>query len=212
MAIFQNQATQEKEVFLKKINKYFLALILGVFSLIPNKANLADNKNQKILEYFQNISFFSSNFYQNSGNSIEEGKFFLNNKDKRLRIQYLKPTNVLIIMAENKAMYFNQDLEEVQYFNPEKSIAGIFFKIFNEPGFFLSSEVFEKEQTLIIEKKIISKNEDVNLEILFEKNPLIIRKITLENLEERIIFSIFNTNFNPIIKKDFFSMANPLLK
>ena len=95
MVIFQNLVIQEKEVFLKKINKYLIFFIVGASLLSPKKAFPTESTNQKILNYFQDIKFFSSNFYQNNSETIEEGRFFLNKERNRLRIQYLKPTKIL---------------------------------------------------------------------------------------------------------------------
>ena len=79
------------------------------------------------INYF-GIKEFSSRFIQSNGNTIEEGNLYL--KNNRLKIQYTDPTNIIIIIAKNKAMYYNQDLEEVQYFDPQNSAAGIFIKKF----------------------------------------------------------------------------------
>ena len=127
MVIFQNQATQEKEVSLKKVNNFILGCVYLIYIFFSFSVNALENENinKKITNYLNNIKEFSSGFIQSNGQTIEEGELYL--KNNRLKIQYTNPSNIIIIVAENKAMYFNQDLEEVQYFNPHKSIANILF-------------------------------------------------------------------------------------
>ena len=76
----------------------------------------------------QNIKSFSANFIQSDGQSIEEGMVYIG-KD-RIRIDYFNPSKITIVMAQNKAMYVNHELREVQYFNPQDSAAGVFINIF----------------------------------------------------------------------------------
>ena len=64
-------------------------------------------------------------------------------------------------------MYFNQDLEEVQYFNPRKSIAKIFFQIFFDNNFFDGVSAYEKEKSLLINKIIVFENCSLILQQLF---------------------------------------------
>ena len=58
------------------------------------------------------------------------------NKVKRIKIQYNKPSNIIFILKNDKAMYFNVDLQEVEYFNTKNSIADIFFDVFYDEEFF----------------------------------------------------------------------------
>ena len=211
MVSFLNQATQEKEMFLKKINNFFISCILSIVIFFAFSTNTLGNEdiNKEIKNYLHDIKEFSSNFIQSNGNTIEEGKLYL--KNNRIKIQYTDPSNITIIVAENKAMYFNQDLEEVQYFNPHKSIANIFFQIFFDKHFFNNANFHEKEKSLLINKKIIFENQEYNASIIFEKSPLIIRKIKIQNAGEITTFSILDPNFNPLLDDSFFSMADPLI-
>ena len=211
MVSFLNQATQEKEVSLKKINNFLISCILSTIIFFAFSANTLENENinKVITNYLHGIKEFSSGFIQSNGNTIEEGKLYL--KNNRIKIQYTDPSNITIIVAENKAMYFNQDLEEVQYFNPRKSIANIFFQIFFDKHFFNNANFHEKEKSLLINKKIIFENQEYNASIIFEKSPLIIRKIKIQNADDITTYSILDPNFNPLLDDSFFSMADPLI-
>ena len=141
---------------------------------------------------------------------VEEGNIYF--KNERIRIEYYNPSNLLLVIGKNKAMYFNQDLEEVEYFNPEKTVAKIFFDIFYDNFFLENTSYKEKNQSIYLEKNIkLNSEENIDLTIIFEKNPLIIRKILIKDSVETTSYSIINPQFNLNLKKNFFSMANPLL-
>lgn len=211
MVSFLNQATQEKEVSLKKINNFIISCFFLIFIFFAFSVNTLEieNINKKITSYLNNIKEFSSGFIQSNGNTIEEGKLYL--KNNRLKIQYTNPSNITIIVAENKAMYFNQDLGEVQYFNPHNSVASIFFQIFFDKHFFNNANFHEKEKSLLINKKIFFENQEYNMSIIFEKTPLVIRKIKIQNADDITTYSILDPNFNPLLDDSFFSMADPLI-
>ena len=106
--------------------KYFFLFICCFYLFFTNLA-LADSK-EKIVNYLKEINNFSSKFIQSENGSLAEGYFHL--KNKRLKVEYAKPSQIVIIVAKNKAMYFNKDLEEVEYFNPDKTIAIVFYDVF----------------------------------------------------------------------------------
>ena len=211
MVSFRSQATQEKEVSLKKINNFFISYIFIIFIVFSFSVKTLGNENinKKITDYLHGIKEFSSGFVQSNGNTIEEGKLYL--KNNRLKINYISPSNIVIIITEKKGMYFNQDLEEVQYFNPRKSIAKIFFQIFFDKYFFNDANFHEKEKSLFISKTIIFESQEYNVTIIFEKSPLIIRKIQIQNAGNITTYSILDPNFNPILDDGFFSLVNPLI-
>ena len=211
MVLFLNQAMQEKEMSLKKINNFFISCILSIIIFCALSTNTLANEdiNKEIKNYLHDIKEFSSGFIQSNGNTIEEGKLYL--KNNRLKIQYTNPSNITIIVAKNKAMYFNQDLEEVQYFNPRNSVANIFFQIFFDKHFFNNANFHKKEKTLLINKTIVFEKQEYNMSIIFEKSPLIIRKIKIQNADNITTYSILNPNFNPLLDDSFFSMADPLI-
>ena len=211
MVSFRSQATQEKEVSLKKINNFFISYIFIIFIVFSFSVKTLGNENinKKITNYLHSIKEFSSGFIQSNGKTIEEGKLYL--KNNRLKINYISPSNIIIIITEKKGMYFNQDLEEVQYFNPRKSIAKIFFQIFFDEYFFNDANFHEKEKSLFINKTIIFESQEYNVTIIFEKSPLIIRKIQIQNAGNITTYSILDPNFNPILDDGFFSLVNPLI-
>ena len=201
---------QEKEVFLKK-NKYTLFLLF--FILINSCSTYSNTTNYKdiIVKYFSNIENFSSSFIQSDGISVEEGMVYLKKDINRIKIDYTKPTNISIVLSKKKAMYLNIDLKEVEYFNPNNSIASVFFKIFYDESFFHNSIINEKKSTITLAKNIKDKDSEYKIKILFEKNPLLIKKIQIQNNDQKIDFGLVGPDFNSELQHSFFSLANPLL-
>ena len=161
------------------------------------------------LNDFSKQKEFSATFLQSNDGAIEEGLLHIQNQ--RLRIEYTSPKKILIILAEDKAMYFNKDLEELEYFNPQKNQAKIFFDIFFKKNYFENSSFSEKEKVIELDKKIyLEGGEFIELKIIFEKKPTLIRKIEIKNNNEVTTYNISDHNFHPSFDKKMFSMANPL--
>ena len=198
-----------KGMFLKQINRKLLILVLLLGALICEQA-LAKNlilTKVSLNDYVKNSNEFSSEFIQISNESLSDGFLYLSKE--RIKIEYIKPSKITIILTQSKAMYFNHELDEVEYFNPKKTIGNIFYQIFYDDNFFKETELSIKTNSITAIKKIGIDEEDVILNIYFEKKPLILRKIEIEKNNEKIIFSISNINYNPNFDKNFFSMASP---
>ena len=210
-----NQVMQEKEMYLQRINKkifYFLFPFLIIVFLLPNQSKGNQNiLSAKISNYFFKINNFTSKFIQSDLDGIQEGNIYLSNKVKRIKIHYTEPSNIIFILKDNKAMYFNVDLEEVEYFNTKNSIADIFFNVFYDEKFFYNSKIVEKKNTIEIKKVISTNEEKKEILIFFEKNPLIIKQIKIKEGESYRVMTFINPNFNISFRENFFSIANPLL-
>ena len=192
----------------KNINKIVFFFIFFIHFILFSATLNADTK-KIILEYIDNINEFSSYFLQDDGETISEGMLYL--KNNRLKIEYINPSKIIIIISKKNAMYFNQDLEEVEYFNPKNSIAQIFFDIFYNNNFFNEAIYIDKNNHLIVEKKISIDNLEYKIDIYFEKKPFIIRKIIVKESNNLMTIGISNINYNPGLKDNFFSMVNPLI-
>ena len=200
---------------LQRISKkrfYFLLPLLFIIFFIPNQGNGNQTiLSSKISNYFFKINNFTSKFIQSDSDGIQEGDIYLSNKVKRIKIHYTDPSNIIFILKDNKAMYFNVDLEEVEYFNTKNSIADIFFNVFYDKEFFYNSNIVEKKNTIEIKKIISTSEEKKEIIIFFERNPLIIKQIKIKEIEGYRVMTFINPNFNISFRENFFSIANPLL-
>ena len=210
-----NQVMQEKEMYLLRINKkifYFLFLFLFIVFLTLNQSRGNQNiLSSQISSYFFKINNFTSKFIQSDSDGIQEGNIYLSNKVKRIKIHYTEPSNIIFVLKDNKAMYFNVDLEEVEYFSTKNSIADVFFNVFYDEEFFYNSEIVEKKNTIEIKKIISTKEEKREILLFFEKSPLIIKQIKIKENNGYRVMTFINPNFNISYRENFFSIANPLL-
>ena len=213
MVMFPNQATQAKEMYLRKINNTIFLFIFILSSIISSNiwaTNTQQFLQQIVINHIESIEEFSSRFLQTNGETIEEGNLYL--KNKRIKIHYHTPSEIRIIIAQNKAMYFNEDLQELQYFNPNKSLASYFYNIFYNTTFFRDAIFEKKNNHIIVSKNLTFDEEKINLKIFIEQNPMVVRKLRIEKFDSVIIFSIINHNFNPNLTDKFFSMINPIIR
>ena len=209
MATYRKQITQAKEMFLKKISRRSLILVLFLATLICGQV-LAKNlivTGNSLSDYVKKTNEFSAQFIQASNESLSDGFLYLHRE--RIKIDYINPSKITLILTQSKAMYFNDDLDEVEYFNPTKTIGNIFYQIFYDNDFFKKSKLLIQTNSITAVKDFKIGGEDVILNIYFEKNPLILRKIEIKKNNENIIFSISNINHNPNFDKNFFSMVDP---
>ena len=164
-----------------------------------------------ISQYLKKINEFGCDFIQsNPDGSVSEGNMIYSNN--KIRLQYTVPTKIIFIAREKKAMYFNQDLEEVEYFNPNKTILGIFKSIYklNE----MSKESYEikiKNGVIELVIKDLLVEELNSFSIIFQNNPVVLKKIQWEALDGKSTFAFYNINRNVTIDKKTFNLANPLL-
>lgn len=188
-------------------------LILFFFILAINlEINASENNDlikKNILNYIHELETFSSKFIQSDGISIEEGNLYI--KNNRLRIDYHSPKKIRIIISKDKAMYFDEELQELNYFNPEKSIAKVFYDIFFSKKFFENFNLEKKQGFLIIKRKIYKDQTNFDLAFYFETSPIVFRKIEIIENNNTTTLSILNPNHNPQLPNKFFSMASPLI-
>lgn len=210
MVLFQSLVIQEKEVFLKKNKVYFLIYILIFFIFSGQSFSNSEEFEIKkeLFKYLSNNSEISSNFIQASDDLLQEGIFYL--KNNRLRIEYADP-EIIIIVKKNNAMYYNVDLQEVQYFNPKNTVAEFFFNLFYDPSFLDNVKFDFQNRSFSLTKIYEIEDEKSVIKVHFEKSPLKIRKIELTNSSGKILFGITDLNYNPNLDDNLFSLANPLL-
>ena len=86
------------------------------------------------MNYLNELENFSASFIQTDGENLSEGKVYIG--EKRIRAEYYSPTKILIILDKDRAMYYNYELEEDEFFNPKIQMLGSFM-MFLETLYFL---------------------------------------------------------------------------
>ena len=140
-----------KDRFLKKQIKSNFSLLIFFLIILYFKSTASEEIGLKVENYIKNLNFFSSQFIQSDGNSVEEGYIYIN--DNKIRLDYFNPNRTLIF-SEKKGVYINHELKEEQFFSTEKNALKVFYDIFLSDNFF-SSSIYEKKNGGILFKKIV---------------------------------------------------------
>ena len=192
---------------MKKYLSYFYIIL---FLILSYKAESNTDTKIKILDYLNSIQNFSASFIQNDNETLSEGVVYIGKK--RVRAEYLFPSKILIVLDEDKAMYYNYELEEDEFFNPKNTNAWFFYDIFRNPNFFENSKITLKNEEVLLKKKgVDDEGTKYLINIYFENNPVILRKIEVVINDEFIQMSIFNHDYNMDFDKNFFKLINPKL-
>ena len=200
---------QARDMFSKNnryLNYFFIIFILILSCKVGANTDIRIN----ILNYLNSLQYFSASFIQNDGENLSEGKVYIGKK--RVRAEYFYPSKILIILDEDKAMYYNYELEEDEFFNPKKTNAWFFYDVFRNPYFFEDSKIIMKNNEIILEKSGFDDEEiKYSIKAYFENNPMILRKIEVLIESNLLQISIFDHNYNEDFDRSFFKLINPKL-
>ena len=201
------QIMRVRDMFSKnEKNLYYFYIIISFFISFNVKAN--EDIKIKILNHFNSLQNFSASFIQKDNTNLSEGKFYIGKH--RVRVEYLYPTKILIVLDEDKAMYYNYELEEDEFFNPKNTNAWFFYNIFRNPHFFEKSKLLIKQNEIILEESGVNHEKTQYLiKVYFENKPIILRKIEIFINDDFLEISIFNHNYNENFDKDLFKLINP---
>ncbi len=190
------------------MKKYIFSIFIIIFLLFSHKVYSTNNEKTKILTHLNKLKNFSASFIQTDSENLSEGKVFVGNK--RVRAEYFSPTKILIILDENKAMYYNYELEEDEFFNPKNTNAWFFYDIFRNPLFFKDGTIGVKDNELILKKNGFDiEDREFQIKVYFEKSPLVLRAVELKIENEVLKLSIYNHNYNEEFDKNLFKLINP---
>ena len=197
----------EKDTYLKKIK--FKNLFFFLFIFLYFNTGFGEEVKKNIINHINSLNNFSAKFIQSNDLGIEEGVIFIGKN--RIKVEYKFPSKVTIIMDERKSMYFNKDLQEVEYFNTKKSEANIFFQILKNKNFLDNADIKDGKKNIVVKKKYKFDEIIYIAELIFEQNPYLLRKIKVSFNETYYTISFFNHSFNQDFRKNFFSLADPLI-
>ncbi len=192
-------------MFLKK-SSLFLILV-AVFFISKNINSAEPNENERVIKYLKNIKNLSVSFIQTDGINLSQGIIAIGKK--RLRVEYSSPSKILIILDKDKAMYYNFDLDEDEFFNPQNTSAWYFYEIFKNPSFLKNSPLTNENKNIILRKSGEVEGEPFKLKIEFEDEPMILRKIELTINQDRLSISFYDHEYNKKFDDKYFKLINP---
>jgi len=195
---------QAKDKFLEKIN-----LLVLILSLCLSNNIYAENIYKKVFDYNNVLKNSTANFIQTNTNYIQEGVIFFG--DKRIKITYLKPQKITIILSEKKGIYINHELKESQFFATKNSYINFFFDVFQNKKYLENITVTESDHKIEISEKIKLDNVLYNIKLIYENEPIYIRRLEITDDKEKIQMGFFNHKTKQGFEKNFFSMIDPYL-
>ena len=192
-----------KDKFSEKIS-----LIVIILSLCFSPTLNAEKIYEKIFIYNDELKNTSANFIQTNINNVQEGVIYFGNK--RIKIDYKKPKKITIIISEKKGIYTNHELEESQFFATKNSYVKFLFNVFNKKN--MEDMVIEESNHKInVSKNIKLDNIYYNIKLIYENDPIKIRKIIIIGEDNIIEMGLFGQNNLVNKKNSFFSLINPYL-
>ena len=195
---------QAKDKFLEKIS--FLILI---FSLCLSQNLYAKNIYEEVFSYNDSLKNSSLNFIQTTPQYLQEGKIFFG--DNRIKIDYNIPQKLTIILSEKKGMYINHELRESEFFLTKKTYIKIFFNIFHNRNYLENMTLKITNDQIVIGEEIILDNSIINIKLVYENDPIKLRRLEISGDDEKIQMGFFNHVIESVFDKSFFSMIDPYL-
>ena len=167
------------------MRNFFLYTFL-VFCFLTKKISSFDNKLLDQLEnYLNQLNNISSQFIQSSTNGSEETGKILISKPGKLRIEYKKSKELLIVADGKWIHYFDIELNEIQSVIIEKSPAWILLKKnINLKKDFNINKLEKKRGKITL--TIIDKNiENIDkIELIFSSSPIKLKKWIITDIDE----------------------------
>ena len=191
--------------FLEKTNRVFFIILI----FFTSKTTIADNIRLDLLNYNNNLKNTSAFFIQTDGNTLEEGVIYIGLE--RIKIVYNKPQKITIVLSKKRGMYVNHKLKETQYFNTNKSFVRVFFNILTGDNFFENSNLHIFNDRIILRNDFEINDTFYNTQVIYENEPIKLRKIKIKENGESIEIGFFNHNNLDTPNKSFFSLINPYL-
>ena len=200
---FQKQIMLVKDRFSKRVNIIFCLSVIFFSNIVA-----AENLELKLLNYNEDLKNSSLLFVQSDGKTLEEGVVYIG--FDRIRVEYLNPNKITIVLSKKKGMFVNHELKEVQYFDTNKSFVKIFFKILTGEIFYEDSDIITSNDNIVIKTNFETKDNYFKIEVIYENEPVKLRKIKVLENQESYEIGFFNQTSLNSEEKDF-SLINPYL-
>jgi hypothetical protein len=195
---------QVKDKFFEKIN-----LLILVLTLCFSHNMYAENLYNEIFNYNNTLKNSSAKFIQTNYDYIQEGEIFFGKK--RIKITYKNPEKLTLILSEKKGMYINHKLQESEFFLTKKSYIKFFFDIFYTKIGMKNMNIKRVDRQIEINEKIQIDNNFFEIKLIYESEPVKLRRLEIISDEDKIQMGFFDHKFENVFDKSFFSMIDPYL-
>jgi hypothetical protein len=195
---------QVKDKFSEKIN-----LLIFILSLCISNNLYAENIYKKVFNYNDALKNSVANFIQTNTNYVQEGLIFFG--DKRIKISYVKPQKITIILSKKKGVYINHQLKESQFFATKNSYIKFFYDVFHNQRYLENTTLIESDHKIEISEKINIDNILYNVKLIYENKPINLRRLEIAGDNVKMKMGFFNHRVEQSFEKSFFSMVDPYL-
>ena len=193
-----------RDKFLEKINFLIFICILCFSHHLQ-----AENIYEKIFNYNEGLKNSSASFIQTDTNQPQEGIIFFG--DDRIKISYAKPQKLTIILSKKKGMYVNHNLKESEFFVTKNSYIKFFFDFFQNKNQIKNMVVKQSSGQIEIREKVALENTFFNIKVIYENEPIKLRRLEIVGNDEKIQMGFFEHNKEDVFDKNFFTMIDPYL-
>ncbi len=165
----------------------------------------------KVEQYFNGVKTLSTEFTQftiSEKHKMSTGRLCIM-KPGMLRLDYMKPKKLTIILRDDHIMYYNHELDEISYIKKNN----YFFQLLLEKNIEFQDEakkihLMNHEINLKFEK--ILDNVNTNIDMTFAKNPITLKRVEIiQSDSEKYLLTFDNTEYNVYLDKKLFSIQNP---
>jgi len=191
-------------------DKFFEKTKLIILILCFSQHLNAENFYNKIFNYNNDLKNSSANFIQTNVNQIQEGVIFFG--DERIKINYNNPEKLTIILSDKKGVYINHKLQESEFFVTKKSYIKNFLDIIQNKNHLKKTSIEEVFDQIVISEEIYLENTFYTIRLVYENDPIKLRRLEIISGEEKIQMGFFNHNKENVFDKNFFSMIDPYLQ
>ena len=166
-------------------------ILIFCFIIILYNKSFSDVNTDKIINYLSNFNTLKSNFIQvNSNGDVLTGKVALIRPGK-FRVEY-NEISVLIISDGRKVAVINRDIKNISFYSLKDLPASmILFKDISLNNIHLLKSK-NLENRIEITFSTNKKKDDEKIHIIFEKQPLIMKKWEIDRLDNNKTEIMFN--------------------
>jgi hypothetical protein len=196
---------QAKDKFLERISLIFF-IAFFVLNAYPSQGKNIEQELTKHNNSLNNISIF---FIQSDNESLEEG--FIHIGKERIRVDYTSPKKISVVLSKKKGIYIDHELKESEFFSINNSFIKIYYNMFKDKDFFTKSDIQLNEKRITVKKNFFIEKTKYPVEIIYENNPIKLRRVTIEFDKKKHTLSFVSYTFVKDFRKKFFKLIDPYL-
>lgn len=183
--------------------------ILFLSFFILSSQNFIDESINDISIFFENFKSLSANFIQTNNTGDHVYGTLKIQKPNKINIKYTE-SNQLIVGDGKKLAIINKKYSQINFYNYDQ----LPFKIFLSDNFSLDNYSiidYEKYDNIIeIELSPKNDNKSGSIKLIFENNPIILKKWVLKEYNgSKIEVFLSEVEMNNIIKDEYFKIVDP---